>query len=275
MKFTIVTISFNQAKYLERTICSVLEQDGVEIEYIVVDPGSTDGSRRIIERYSNDISRIVFENDSGPADGLNKGFSYASGEWFGYINSDDYYLPNAIKRAAEAASRFPEAGAIVGNGFFVNEAGDRQRKLISTHYGLDAALFGACFSLQQATFYRAGAFKDVGGFNDSNKTCWDGEILMDIASKGYSVKRFDAYVGAFRIHSASITGSGRLSALYAKDVEEIFKRIKGRDRSFVDRIFTGPIVRTVRRLSDPVRLITLGADRLLRLHVNRDPAQSL
>jgi len=93
MKFSIVTISYNQAQFLEKAILSVLNQEGVGLEYIVVDPGSTDGSREIIERYRDRFGHVVFEKDHGPADGLNKGFQYATGDVYGYLNSDDVLLP--------------------------------------------------------------------------------------------------------------------------------------------------------------------------------------
>lgn len=107
MKFSIVTISFNQREFLERTINSVIGQDGVEIEYIIVDPGSTDGSRDIIERYRPYFAHVILEKDAGPADGLNKGFAVATGEIYGYLNSDDMFEPGALATvAALRASRF-------------------------------------------------------------------------------------------------------------------------------------------------------------------------
>ncbi len=78
MKVSVVTISYNQAEFLEQCIRSVIEQDYDDIEYIVVDPGSTDGSRDIIEKYHDYIDHIIFEPDCGPADGLNKGFAHAT-----------------------------------------------------------------------------------------------------------------------------------------------------------------------------------------------------
>ena len=101
-RVSIVTISFNQAAFLERAIRSVVEQNYPLVEYIVVDPGSTDGSRDIIEKYRSRISKIIYEKDSGPANGLNKGFEAASGEIFGYINADDAYLPGALSKAVAA-----------------------------------------------------------------------------------------------------------------------------------------------------------------------------
>ena len=94
-RVSIVTISYNQAQFLERTILSVLDQDYPEIEYIVVDPGSTDGSREIIERYGSRISKVILRPDRGAADGLNSGFAEASGQILGFLNSDDTLLPGA------------------------------------------------------------------------------------------------------------------------------------------------------------------------------------
>ena len=89
MKLSIVTISFNQAKFLERAIRSVLDQSYPELEYIMVDVGSTDGSLDIIERYRSKIARIITEPDKGSADDLKKRFNLACGEIFGFLNSDD------------------------------------------------------------------------------------------------------------------------------------------------------------------------------------------
>jgi glycosyltransferase involved in cell wall biosynthesis len=111
---SIVTISFNQAKYLERTIHSVLGQNYPNIEYIVVDAGSTDGSREIVLRYRSRIDQLIFEPDEEPADGLNKGFSRASGEIFGYLNGDDLFLQNAFGIAARTFAAHPQADVVNG-----------------------------------------------------------------------------------------------------------------------------------------------------------------
>jgi glycosyltransferase involved in cell wall biosynthesis len=262
VKFSIVTISFNQAEFLERTILSVLGQKSVDIEYIVVDPGSTDGSREIIERYRDRIEHVVFEKDGGPAEGLNKGFARAGGEWFGYINSDDYYLPGGLARAAAVAQRLNHCAAIVGNGYIVDAQDRILRRSISTKYSMSGALHGACFSLQQATFYRREAFREVGGFNEENRTCWDGEILMEMMKHGRNVARFYNDVGAFRIHSQSITGSGRLNEQYLQDCTTIFEAATGRRRNNSDKLLVGPSLRLWARVRDPRRAIDLAIDRL-------------
>jgi glycosyltransferase involved in cell wall biosynthesis len=262
VKLSIVTISFNQAQFLERTIRSVLAQDGVDLEYIVVDPGSTDGSRDIIERYRDRLAHVVFEKDGGPADGLNKGFALATGDWFAYINSDDYYLPGGLAAAAAAVRRHREAGALVGNGVIVDVDDRILRSSYSRRFSLTAVARGATFALQQATIYRADAFRAVGGFNITNTTCWDGEILIDFAMAGIPVKRFDAKVGAFRIHGASITGSGLLEARFLADRARLFRKINGRPPNMWDRHLVDPAVRLWANLTDPVRAWRILSERL-------------
>ena len=123
MKFSIVTISYNQARFLEQAIRSVIEQDYPDVEYIVVDPGSTDGSREIIERYRDRIDKIIFEPDNGPADGLNKGFARATGDIFGFLNSDDYLLPGALATVASEFATAPWKDVLSGHAVIVDADG--------------------------------------------------------------------------------------------------------------------------------------------------------
>src|ERR1039458_5622209 len=101
MRISIVTLSYNQRVFLREAIDSILQQDYPDLEYIVVDPGSTDGSRELLRSYGERISHVIFELDQGAADGLNKGFGQASGEIFGFLNADDFLLPGSLHRVAE------------------------------------------------------------------------------------------------------------------------------------------------------------------------------
>lgn len=114
LSISIVTPSYNQAAYLEATLRSVLAQ-GMPVEYLVVDGGSTDGSVDIIKKYADQLAWWVSEKDAGQADAINKGLRRASGEIVAWLNSDDIYLPGALRAAREAFAAHPKAGMVFGN----------------------------------------------------------------------------------------------------------------------------------------------------------------
>ena len=107
MKFSIVIPSYNQGEFLERTLLSVINQ-GVETEIIVIDGGSTDNSVEIIKKYEDKIAYWVSERDRGQSHALNKGFAKATGDIFGWQNSDDIYMPGAFKKVLEVFEKFPD-----------------------------------------------------------------------------------------------------------------------------------------------------------------------
>lgn len=226
---SIVTISFNQAEFVERTIQSVLAQDHPNIEYIVVDPGSTDGSRDIIERYRSRISKVILRPDRGAADGLNRGFAEATGEIFGFLNSDDLLLPGAVRRVAEFFQSHPQCDIVAGNGNIVDSDGRTLRHVKARDFTVRRYLYGGMRWLQQSTFFRREAFRLSPGFNTENRTSWDGELFVSLVHMGATVGYIDADLAAFRIHSASISGAGRLLTAYRKDCRRVFRQICGRD----------------------------------------------
>jgi glycosyltransferase involved in cell wall biosynthesis len=118
---TIVTPSYNQSRYLEQTIRSVLEQDYPSVEYFVIDGGSTDSSVEIIRKYESQLSGWVSEKDKGQAEAINKGFLRGSGEYIAWLNSDDLYQPGAIRAAIETFQKHPEAGLVYGNVLSIDE----------------------------------------------------------------------------------------------------------------------------------------------------------
>ena len=207
-RISIVTISFNQAEFLERAIASVVEQDYPDVEYIVVDPGSNDGSRDIIEQYRDRIAACRLEPDEGPADGLNKGFALTTGEILGYINADDALRPEALLFVASFFEQHPDVDVLAG-GIRITDANDRSslRGRAADLFELRAYAAGVCTVTQQGTFFRRRAFEAAGGFNAANRVCWDGELLVDMALKGMRFARTDRTLADFRLYGANITGS--------------------------------------------------------------------
>lgn len=263
MKISIVTISFNQAEFLERCILSVLEQDYDDIEYIVVDPGSTDGSREIIEKYRDKIRKVIFEPDNGPADGLNKGFAHATGEIYAYLNSDDILYPGAVTQFARAF-RKSHADVISGNTNLIDVDGRCLATRYSHRFNPRAYIYYGCVLLQQSTFFRAFAFYKTQGFNIENPISWDGELWFDMALAGARFGRISGVYSGFRLHEGSITMSDwprnleeqvrrRLALRLGISGDEYAKKLRVARRWywFANRI-TDPVV-TSQRLFEAVR----------------------
>lgn len=240
MKFSIVTVSFNQARYLEEAIRSVIEQDYPDIEYIVVDPGSTDGSREIVERYRGKIAKIIFEPDNGAADGLNKGISAASGEVLGFLNSDDLLLPGAISRVAAYFRKRPDTEILMGHGWIIDSAGRKLRNSYTDRFDARMFAYSAGVTFQQSTFFRAGLFKKTCGFNAQNSVAWDAELFLDLLLATKKQLYVDDYLSAFRIHAGSITGARKMPEVYRAYEHARFERIMGRPwrrSDYVIRLF--------------------------------------
>lgn len=207
-KISVVTISYNQAPYLDECIRSVLDQNYPDIEYIVVDPGSTDDSRNIIQSYADRIHKIILEPDHGPADGLNKGFAQATGDIFYYLNSDDRVAPGSFAFVSEFFSSHPSIDILCGAIRIIDENGrpSRRKRTSDLFFFADYAQ-GISTVCQQATFFRRAAFYQAGGFNVENRISWDGELLIDFALAGCQYETVRKVLGDFRIYSSSISGS--------------------------------------------------------------------
>lgn len=236
MKISIVTISFNQRKYLQKCIDSILGQTGCELEYIVVDPGSTDGSRELIESYGEKIIQ-VFRADNGPADGLVNGFDRASGEVFGFINSDDYLLPGALKHISEYFNTKGCSGFVTGQGYTEYSNGHKSR-VYPQRLTIENMLHRAAVIFQQSTFFPSVLYRQVGGFNTKNKTCWDYEFFLKLLRCGVLHTIIDSDIATFRVHENSISGSGRLHQSYLIELDRLFFECLGRERNFMDKLVT-------------------------------------
>lgn len=230
---SIVTISFNQAEYLERAIASVRLQ-GVPAQYIVVDPGSTDGSRDIAEAGRDVITDLVYEPDAGPADGLNKGFARATGDVVAYLNADDSYLPGAFEKVMNYFSEHADTDVLYGDAWITGPRDERLRAAASSTFTRRRYAYGAAVVLQQSTFMRRRAFERTQGFNPANNTCWDAELLIDLAATGSRFRYRSGALACFRIYGESITGSGLNSKQYAADQLRLKKNALGRNLQLFD-----------------------------------------
>ena len=179
---SIVTPSYNQAFFLEKAILSVLEQDYPNIEYLVVDGGSTDGSVDIIKKYADRISWWVSEKDRGQADGINKGLRRATGEIVAWLNSDDFYQPGAITDAVRALQEHPDAGFVYGNLQVVNEAGETTNILSYEDWKLKWLMEFKIIG-QPSVFMRREVLKQAGYLNESYHYLLDHHLWLRMAIK--------------------------------------------------------------------------------------------
>lgn len=218
MRIGIVTISYNQASYLAEAIQSVQVADPDRLEYVVVDPGSTDGSREIIKCHRRRFSRIILEPDQGPPDGLNKGFAATTAGVVGYLNSDDRFAPGALDYVLGYFERSPDVDVLCGAIRIIDEKGEASiRRRTPDRIDLRRYAYETCFFWQQATFFRREAFLKTGGFNVHSKTAWDGELVVDMALAGCRFAYTNKLLGDFRIYGDSITGSGRFAEALQTD----------------------------------------------------------
>jgi glycosyltransferase involved in cell wall biosynthesis len=140
LRVSVVTPSYNQAAFLEQTMLSVLDQGYLNLEYLVVDGGSADGSVEIIQKYAPRLAYWVSERDRGQADAINKGLARVSGDIVAWLNSDDYYLPGAIRSVVRAFEDHPEAGLIYGDVAAVDGENRPLNTIRYGNYGLEGLL---------------------------------------------------------------------------------------------------------------------------------------
>jgi GT2 family glycosyltransferase len=180
---SIITPSFNQARYLEATIQSVLSQDYPRLEYIVIDGASTDGSVEIIKKHENRLAYWVSEKDKGQADAINKGLASANGDIVAWLNSDDYYLPNAISSAVKVFDENPDVVMAYGNMLTVDEQGRTINVLKYKQLSLEDLL---CFQIigQPAVFFRREAYEKTGGLDTTFHFLLDHHLWIRIAQLG-------------------------------------------------------------------------------------------
>lgn len=198
---SVITPSFNQAAYLEQTIRSVLGQDYPNLEYIVIDGGSTDGSREILERFAPDLAYWVSEPDRGQSDAINKGLQKARGDVVAWLNSDDVYLPRAIAEAVAALMPVPDVGMVYSSCLEIDSDGRITGKSRARQYDL-ADLLAFNIIPQPTVFMKREVLDRVGSLNPNLHFLFDHELWIRAAS--LTRLRFAPhYWAAARIHSES------------------------------------------------------------------------
>ena len=209
-KITIITPSFNQGQFIEQTIQSVIAQNYPNLEYIIIDGGSTDNTLEIIKKYADFIHFWVSEPDNGQSDAINKGLKHATGDVFNWLNSDDYYLPNALLTVGNAFKN-PDLNVLCGNELVLLPNGALTKTtnpptIIKPSLEETMAIANIC---QPPTFFRLSAFKQLGDVSERLHFCMDADMWLRYLSEFglFQVEKTDAILNVFRVHTDSKSSS--------------------------------------------------------------------
>lgn len=186
-KFSVITPSFNQGAYIEKTIDSVLSQCHKNLDFIIIDGGSTDNTIEVIRKHARHLTYWVSEPDRGQSHAINKGMSRATGAYVTWLNSDDWYMPDALKTMSDLFAANPEAGVVVGTGRIVDIAGKeiyhKEPTAEITLESLYGWLQGGDF-MQPSSAFRAAAWHGVGGLDERIHIALDVDLWLRMAKAG-------------------------------------------------------------------------------------------
>lgn len=221
LKISIVTPSYNQEKFLERTILSVLDQEYPNLEYIIMDGGSTDGSVEIIKRYESYLKYWRSESDAGQTSAIKEGFERATGDILCWLNSDDMFLSGALKTVASVFSENQRIQLLAGNCIHI----DADDRYLFTYYAKSQTykhmLRTNMLFAQPATFWLKEIYHKVGGITASFYNCMDYDLFLRIAKQAGRIYTVPKIFAAYRIHAESKLSKieGALSSRKVHDQE--------------------------------------------------------
>ncbi len=233
MKITIITPSFNQADYLEETIQSVLNQGYEELEYLIIDGGSTDGSRAILARYRDRVAGCVEEPDRGQVEAINKGLARATGEIVAFLNSDDLYLPGALAAVAAWFREHPEGEWLCGETIFFGKGHPTTLYRPRLPASAAHALAWEAHCPQPAIFWRRRLLGE--GFREDYRYCFDHEWMVRLMLRGVKGASLPLPLAAYRLHerSKTVAESARFDEEFARLAVEYLPRLSWSDRRWV------------------------------------------
>lgn len=223
-KISIITPSLNQGRFIEEAILSVLYQNYPNFEHIIIDGGSTDNTIAVLKKYQH--LRWISEPDEGQSDAINKGFCMATGNIIGWLNSDDYYLPDSFSVVAKKLSENSIDG-IYSNTRFVDAAGNVTRVLISQNSKKWMSLF-YCFIPSETFFFKREILENGISVDKHFDIAMDKEFFAHIYYSGYKIKKVNSFFGHFRWHGSNKSIDDKhVRKIRFKEGLEIFNRYSG------------------------------------------------
>ena len=226
-KISIVTPSFRQGAFIEKTLLSVFEQQYPNLEYFVQDGGSKDSTVEILEKHKDKLAGWESEGDSGQSQAINRGFAKTSGEIMAWLNSDDLLLPGTLATVADYFNRHPEVDVLYGNRLLIDENDMEIGRWIMPGHD-SAALSWVDYVPQETLFWRRRIWDKVGGqIDESFRFAMDWDLLVRFRDAGAKFAHIPRFMGAFRIHQHQKT-SANINDIGHQEMDRIRKRVLGR-----------------------------------------------
>ena len=261
-RISVITPSFNQAPFLERTILSVHNQMYPNLEHIVIDGGSTDGSVDVLEKYGNRLAYWHSRSDQGQCDAINQGVDKATGLFMTWINSDDLLLPGALHRIGSLIREHPDTDLFYGNEVEVDDSDQVTKRVYTINFDLKDFLYEVNIIIhQQSAFWKVELFRELNGLNDC-PYAMDYDLFYRMISRGMRWRRIEEFLAAFRMYPDSLTGSGEVKRSRSATVDGIFHQALGRQRNLWDRTAMKYLYKGKRFLSEPRSLIAAAEHRV-------------
>ncbi len=206
-RISIVTPSYNQGRFIERTILSVLQQNYPNLEYIVQDGASKDKSLAIINKYKQSLKHWESIKDKGQANAINLGFKHATGEIMAYLNSDDLLLPGTLNYIVDYFNKHPEVDVIYGQRIILNEDDNEIGRWILPKH-CDEIIRWVDYIPQETLFWRRRIWEKVGGeLDESFNFAMDWNLIIRFQDAGAKFARLPRFLGGFRVHSQQKTSA--------------------------------------------------------------------
>ena len=210
MKISVIIPSYNQGHFIEKTILSVLDQSYKKVELIIIDGGSTDNTADILQKYDPGISYWRSEKDKGQSHAFNKGLEIASGDYIGWINSDDVYYPGTFEAVIENLSSDPQTDVLFGDYDYIDETDNLIHRKKEIQFNPSEAYWtGKCNHANLAGFFKRKCFEKAGPLDESLHYAMDYDLYLRFGLMNCRFVQIRRPLGAYRIHSGSKTKQSR------------------------------------------------------------------
>ena len=241
LKISIITPSFNQGQYLEETIQSVLDQKYPNLEYIIMDGGSTDNSVEIIKKYESQLAHWESKPDGGQSDAINKGFNMASGDILAWLNSDDYYTPDTLHQVSDLFAR-DDLKIVFGECALYHEKSGKVKDSRVFEFSKSHNIELSDFLIQPSSFWTKKTWELVGNLDEKLTYTFDWEWYIRAKRAGVHFQAVDKTWSVYRYHEQHKTGTGgcqreeELASIYSHYHSELLGQKYLLRRSMQDKI---------------------------------------